>query len=75
MCFLMLTDHEIIVNLFRNQYCPAVQSMISGSMSIQFVDNTWSMTIIKMHQISLRGKEDKVKSEIKKKEFVSFGIS
>lgn len=32
--------HEIIVNLLRNQYCPAVQSVISGSMSIQFVANT-----------------------------------
>ena len=73
------TYHEIIGNLLKNQYCPAVQSIISGSVSIQFVANTdfhfyevWKeLKCI----ISLRGNNDKVKSEIKKKKFISLGIS
>lgn len=37
---IIYTYHEIIVSLLKNQHCPAVQSIISGSMSIQFVANT-----------------------------------
>lgn len=37
---IIYTYHEIIVNLLKNQHCPALQSVISGSMGIQFAANT-----------------------------------